>query len=102
MPDQLMNSEEAESDYCDTERKAKDFDEIISLMKDKIRISERSEKIKILTLAPSSWSVQKVMEEFGVTEYMVRQARDVALQKGILELPTRKKVRLYRMMCRRR
>eukprot|EP00795_Rhopilema_esculentum_P004350 gene4350-20570_t len=38
MPYQLMDSEEAESDYCDTERKAKDFDEIISLMKDKIRI----------------------------------------------------------------
>ena len=102
MPDQLMDNEEAESDYCNTERKAKDFDEIISLMKDKIRISERSMKIKILTLASSSWSVQKVMEEFGVTEYMVRQARDVALQKGILELPTRKKVRLYQMMCRRR
>ncbi|XP_049777645.1 uncharacterized protein LOC126175133 [Schistocerca cancellata] len=71
--------------------KAKDFDVMISLMKEKISSVGRSRKIQILTLAPDSWSRNKVMKEFNVSEYMVRQARKLKSEKGILETPGPKK-----------
>ena len=39
-------------------------------------------KVTILTI-PKSWSVQKVEEEFGVSNYMARKAKDLVKNQGI-------------------
>ena len=44
-------------------------------------------KIQILTLAPASWPRASVATFFNVSEHMVREARKLAKEKGILELP---------------
>ena len=43
-----------------------------------------------MTIAPHSWSIQKAKEEFQVSEYIIRQARKLASEKGILELLSQK------------
>jgi len=40
---------------------------------------------------PESWSQKKVATEFQVTEYMVKQARILKREKGILSIPHPKK-----------
>ena len=47
-------------------------------------------RVKLLTLVPDSWSATKVMETFGASNYMVRQARKLKREKGILAEPDRK------------
>ena len=66
-------------------------------MKEKLQdqILESSRRIQILTIAPASWSRAKLADFFGVSEYMVREARKLAKTKGILELPDRKKAKHY-------
>ena len=73
------------------QQKAEDLDVLVQLMKDKLKVSNRQRKIQILTMAPRSWSIQKTKEEFQVSEYIVRQARKLASEKGILELPDQKR-----------
>ena len=68
----------------------KDFELLVDLMKEKCKVSSRREKIKLLTLVPDSWSATKVMETFGASNYMVRQARKLKREKGILAEPDRK------------
>jgi len=51
----------------------------------------RSQKVQILTLVPESSSQKKVATEFQVTEYMVKQARKLKREKGILAIPDPKK-----------
>ena len=50
---------------CD---KCKDMDEIINAIKEKIKISSKDQSIQLLTLAPSSWSIEKTKSVFGVTD----------------------------------
>ena len=65
--------------------------EIIKQIKDKFnKSSDRSEKVQILTVLPKSWSIQKVQEEFEATNYMVRKAKELVRQKGILSTPNPK------------
>lgn len=52
--------------------------------------SKRSEKITILTLLPQSWSLKKIEEEFGVSNYMARKVKDLVKEKGILSTPNPK------------
>ena len=50
--------------------------DIIAQLKEKFKcLVNRSEKVKLLTILPKSWSVRKIMREFGVPDYMVRQAK---------------------------
>ena len=50
----------------------------------------RSEKVKILTALPKSWSVRKIVKEFGASNYMARQAKKLVLEKGFLSSPNPK------------
>ena len=72
------------------QQKAEELDVLVQSMKDKLRVSNTQRKIQILTIAPHSWSIQKAKEEFQVSEYIIRQARKLASEKGILELPSQK------------
>ena len=65
--------------------------EIIEQLKEKFKIcSKNSEKLQILTILPKSWTWIKIMEEFKVSEYMVRKAKKLVSEKGILTTPNPK------------
>ena len=94
MPEDLTPSESGQPEnYKEMKEKADNLDRLVDLMKNKIKISNRRQKIQILTIAPASWSIEKTTckTEFNVSAYMVRQARKLVKEKGILELPEQKK-----------
>ena len=65
--------------------------EIIAQLKEKFKTTtNRSEKIQILTVLPNSWSLCKIMQEFGVSNYMARCAKKLVAEKGILSTPNLK------------
>ena len=47
-------------------------------------------KTYILTVLPKSWTIRKVQDEFGATNYMVRKAKELVKQKGVLSTPNPK------------
>ena len=68
-----------------------DESEMIRQLKEKFEeTSMKSEKVQILTVLPKSWSIRKVQDEFGASNYMVRRAKDLVKQKGILSMPNPK------------
>ena len=76
------------------EQKAKDLDRLIYLLKEKMVVSTRSEKLQLLTLVPESWTSEKIMGTFPeTTQYMVRQSRKLREEKGILGAPDKRKGR---------
>ena len=68
-------------------QKARDLDELVELMKKKLKISNRSKTLQVLTLVPDSWSVRKAAAEFNVSKQTIQKARVLKQQKGILEMP---------------
>ena len=58
-------------------KKAENFDEIMSLIKEKIVCSDKRTIVQLLTLAPPSWSILEVQNNFAVTEYQAKKARQV-------------------------
>ena len=65
--------------------------EMIAQLKEKFQSSgSRSEKLQVLTVLPKSWTVQKVQEEFGASNYMIRKAKALVREQGILALPNPK------------
>jgi hypothetical protein len=102
MPEDLTPSESSQPEnYKEMKEKADNLDRLVDLMKNKIKISNRRQKIQILTIAPASWSIEKTKTEFNVSTYMVRQARKLAKEKGILELPEQKKGKVLSEETRR-
>ena len=69
----------------------KDLDRLILLSKEKCSTATRQEQIKLLTLIPQSWSIQKTIHKFEVTEHVVRRFRELKKQRGILADPDPKK-----------
>ena len=68
-----------------------DESEIITQLKDKFQATtKRSEKVQILTVLPKSWTTRKVQDEFGASTYMVRKAKELVKQKGVLSTPNPK------------
>ena len=58
-----VNSIEVDSDRV-MNQKANDLDKLVELMKEKLKVSNKREKIQILTLTPESWSLRKTAKEF--------------------------------------
>ena len=65
-------------------------DDIISQLKEKYSTATRSEKLQILTVVPKSWSIRKIESEFGASNYIVRKAKELVREKGILSTPNPK------------
>ena len=62
--------------------------EMIQQLKEKFRETKRrSEQVQVLTVLPKSWSVKKVQQEFGVSEYLAWQSEKLVEKRGILSLP---------------
>ncbi|KAL5515128.1 hypothetical protein EMCRGX_G000252 [Ephydatia muelleri] len=65
-----------------------DAEEMVQQLKEKFRsATTRSERIKILTVLPKSWSKRKIAKEFGVSRYLARRAKKLVAEKGILSSP---------------
>ncbi|CAG5100543.1 Protein of unknown function [Cotesia congregata] len=75
-----------------TEFSDMDATEMINSLTEKFNTdnTSRSIRVQILTLLPLSWSVHKVMEVIGASEYMVRVAKNLVAADGILSVPTKK------------
>ena len=67
-----------------------DDGEMISQLKEKYLTANRSEKVQILTTLPKSWSIKKVECEFGASNFMVRKAKQLVKEKGIMSTPNPK------------
>ena len=56
-------------------------------MKEKLKVSNKREKTKILTLTPESWSLRKTAKEFEVSKATAQKAKILREEKGILAVP---------------
>ena len=63
--------------------------EIINQLKEKFKKENinRSEKIKILTVLPKSWSIRKIASEFNTTRHTASIAKKIVEEKGVLSDP---------------
>ena len=68
-------------------QKANDLDKVVELRKGKLKVSNKREKINILTLTPESWSLRKTARGFKVSKTTARKARILREEKGILAAP---------------
>ena len=76
-----------ENDNCS---KCNDLDRLVDLIQAKVAVSLRKGKIKLLTLAPESWAIQKVIKKFNISEYVVKKARALKKEHGTLSEPKAK------------
>lgn len=66
--------------------KAGYFDEMMGQLKDAFAKTEkRDEKLRLLTVLPQSWTVEKIKNEFSTTQYMAKQSKENFNNNGILE-----------------
>src|SRR5215469_5935373 len=83
--EQLLQGSKEQCMHC------KEYDILLDELKTKIKTcSKRSEKLQILNLCPKNWSVMKVMNEFHVSQAMVRTARMLHQKDEILAMPPKK------------
>lgn len=80
-------SSSSSEDEKENRQKAQDLDLLMEQIQGKVKQVNNREKIQILTLVPLSWPIQKVSEMFQVSEYLVRQSRQLLMEKGILSVP---------------
>lgn len=68
-----------------------DEGEMLAQLKEKFRsATEKSDMVQILTVLPKSWSIKRVQNEFGAPDYMVRKAKALVKEKGIMSTPNPK------------
>ena len=63
------------------------FEELTNELKVRIRVSSRKEQVKLLTLLPLTWSRERIVREFCVSDRQVKEARKLKEQQGILAEP---------------
>ena len=80
------NSIEVDSEQ-DMNQKANYLDKPVELMKEKLKASNKREKIQILTPTPGSWSLRKAAKEFKVSKTTARKAWILRGEKDILAVP---------------
>jgi hypothetical protein len=74
-------AETSSTEYCD----------LIEKLKYKCSTASREEKVKIISLLPESWSREKIVKEFNVSERLVRLTRNLVREQGILPVLGKKK-----------
>ena len=75
----------------DAKNKAGELDRLHATMKKKLVRYSNTENLQILNLVPDSWSRKYCTEYFGVSEYLIRSARELKQRKGILAQSFQKK-----------
>lgn len=81
----------SESEVHNDCENCQEWDKLKTLLKEKCATATRREKIRILTIAPDSWSSREIAEEFSVSRYMAFKAKKLGQEKGILSEPAVKK-----------
>ena len=71
--------------------KASELDRLHHLMMVKLVDAKTADQIQVMTLAPDSWSREYCSQFFGVSEYVVRIARELKRKSGILSKPSPKR-----------
>lgn len=68
---------------------AKDETIILAQLKQKFSdpLTSRKEKVQILTILPMEWTLNKITSEFGATNYMAREVKQLVKEKGIMSTP---------------
>lgn len=72
---------------------ARDLINVILRLKHKFHDGQlsNSNKIQILTILPPEWSVQKICENMETSPYLVKKAKQLFQEDGILSTPAKKK-----------
>lgn len=89
----IFGDQAEEDDLEQLKVKAAEYDEIIAQLKDRYADPEtsRDDQVRILSVLPQSWTNQRVMAEFGITnKYIVSQAKFLAKHEGVLAAPNEK------------
>ena len=60
-------------------------------IKEKCSTSNKAATLQLLTLGPSSWTIEKTANEFGVSKFMVKKAQALKKEKGIFPAISPKK-----------
>ena len=69
---------------------------MITQLKDKFETAtKRSVKVLVLTVLPKSWTIRKVQEEFGASNYMVRKAKELVRKRESYQLQIQNQAILY-------
>ena len=90
-PEELSQEDSINKLSKEVKGKATDMDILIRKIKEKILISNRNQKIQLLTLVPISWSHKDIEKEFNVTNYMVQISRKLLQKNGILSFLEKKR-----------
>ena len=78
--------------HCCCEDNCENCKALIENLKCKVDgVSDRREKLQLLTLIPDSWSHDYAANFFNITKYSVRQARELKKNCGILSMPAQEK-----------
>lgn len=85
---QLFDNSDSSSEVDESEKLNESI--LINLKKAFLDSNSRKKKVMLLTCLPDSWSVRKIMREFNAPNYMVRQAKKILNEKGILESPNQR------------
>ena len=85
--DTTLNKSVNTAECC---QKVTHFDRLMESVKEKIGISSRQENIKLVTLVPPSWTIKDSSSYFGVSESMIKKARKLKSEKGLLAEPNKK------------
>ena len=75
-------------------QKAEQYDILMGLIRQKIAISDTNKKIQLLTLGPQTCPRNSLTNFFGVSDYLVRESRQVFKTTGILGEIAHKKGKL--------
>ena len=67
-------------------QKANDLGKLVELMREKLKVSKKREKIQILTLTPGSWSLRKTAKEFKLSKSTAQKTRILRKEKGTLDV----------------
>ena len=85
-----ISAEELQPEARVESSKCNDLYKLVGLIKEKPLVSSWNEKVKLLTLTPESWTIEKTMKEFEVSKYLVKKARSLKKELGILAEPKAK------------
>lgn len=85
----VKRSVEVALDYPILSSDADDSESVmITQLKEKFKkTASRSEQLMILTVLPKTWTRKRIMEEFGCSQYMARQTKELVKEKGIFSTP---------------
>lgn len=85
---QVLNEKGDNSEQCCDSKQ--DLGRLMELVKLKFDVSSVSEKLKLLTLVPDSWSIEKTQAYFSTSQRSVKTARELKKSFGILAEPSKK------------